>query len=74
MVDALGAKAGLEVTPHGLRHTAATTLLNKTNGNVRAVSEFLGHKGLGIVQQYDDDRQKQAKKMGALLDDDPEDT
>jgi len=69
MLTKLGEEAGIEVATHGLRHTAATTLLNKTDGNVRAVAEFLGHKNLNIVQHYDDERKQQAKKMGSLLDD-----
>lgn len=69
ITDQLGGSIDLDVTPHGLRHTSATTLLDKTEGDVRAVAEFLGHKGLGTVQQYDDARKKQAKRMGSLHDD-----
>lgn len=64
--------AGVKATPHGLRHTAATTLLSETGGNVRSVAEFLRHSGLELVQRYDDERQDQARKMGELLDRDDE--
>lgn len=67
MVDALARRASVSVTPHGLRHTAATTLLEETDGNVRAVAEFLRHKNLNQVQHYDDERRGLAKKMSKLL-------
>jgi integrase/recombinase XerC len=67
LLKQLAQDAGVDVTPHGLRHTAATTLLDQTNGNVRAVAEFLRHKGPGIVQAYDDARKKLPKQMGELL-------
>lgn len=67
LIDDLSERSKVGVTPHGLRHTAATVLLDKTDGNVRAVAEFLGHRGLGTVQEYDDARQKLPKQMGALL-------
>jgi integrase/recombinase XerC len=70
MFAVLSERAGIEVTPHGLRHTAATSLLNKTGGDVRAVAGFLGHKGTAMVEHYDDERQQQARKMGSLFNDD----
>jgi integrase len=66
-IAGLSKRAKIAVTPHGLRHTAATVLLDKTDGNVRSVAEFLGHRGLGTVQEYDDARKKLPKQMGALL-------
>jgi len=68
MLEDLAKRAGIEVTPHGLRHTAATTLLEQTNGNVRAVAAFLRHKTTATVQVYDDDRKKLPQQMSGLLD------
>lgn len=67
IIEDLAAEAHVNVTPHGLRHTAATVLLEKTNGNVRAVAQFLRHASTRHVQIYDDDRQKLAAQMGDLL-------
>src|SRR4051794_31266097 len=46
IVGRLGAKAGLSVRPHGLRHLAITTALDRTNGDVRAVATFSRHQDL----------------------------
>jgi len=53
LVARLGEKAGIEkrVTPHVLRHTAATRML-KAIGDVRRVQEFLGHANVGTTQIY----------------------
>jgi integrase/recombinase XerC len=67
LLKRLAQEAGVDVTPHGLRHTAATTLLNRTNGNVRAVAESLRHKSTTQVQVYDDERKKLPKQMGELF-------
>ncbi len=53
LVARLAAKAGIEkrVTPHVLRHTAATRML-KAVGDVRRVQEFLGHSSVSTTQVY----------------------
>lgn len=53
LVARLGEKAGIEkrITPHVLRHTAATRML-KAIGDVRRVQEFLGHANVGTTQIY----------------------
>ncbi len=53
LLPRLAKKAGIEkrVTPHVLRHTAATRML-KTIGNVRLVQEFLGHSDVSTTQIY----------------------
>ena len=53
LVTRLARKAGIEkqVTPHVLRHTAATRML-KAAGDVRRVQEFLGHANVGTTQIY----------------------
>ena len=44
IVHQLGRRAGLSTRPHGLRHAAITEALNLTNGDVRAVARFSGHR------------------------------
>jgi integrase/recombinase XerD len=39
-------------TPHAARHTAATTLLEATNGDVRLVQEVLGHATMETLRVY----------------------
>jgi integrase/recombinase XerD len=39
-------------SPHVARHTAATTLLEATNGDVRLVQEVLGHATLSTLSVY----------------------
>lgn len=70
MLAALCKQADVEATPHGLRHAVATELLERTGGDVRAVADFLRHKDLSVVQKYDDNRKKHARRMGNLLDED----
>src|SRR4030095_11371134 len=69
IIHALAERVGVAVTPHGLRHTAATTLLKRTNGNVRATQEFLRHKSATEVLRYDDERVGLAKQMNSVLSD-----
>ena len=47
-------------SPHVARHTAATTLLEATNGDVRLVQEVLGHATLETLKVYTEitDRRK----------------
>jgi integrase/recombinase XerC len=56
MVVERGRKAGVTTTAHGLRHVSATTALDVTNGNHRAVQQHTGHRDVRTVQIYDDNR------------------
>lgn len=67
LVKELGKKAGIDVTPHGLRHTAITQLLVLTNGDVTAVREFSRHAKLDTLMIYDDRRQNRAGALADLL-------
>ena len=58
-------------SPHAARHTAATTLLEATDGDVRLVQEVLGHATLETLRVYTEitDRRKRAayQRLGAYL-------
>jgi len=58
-------------SPHTLRHTAATTLLEATDGDVRLVQEVLGHATLAtltIYTQITDRRKREAyRRLGDYL-------
>ena len=60
-------------SPHVARHTAATTLLEVTGGDVRLVQEVLGHANLNTLQGYtkivDARKQEAYKQYQDYLDD-----
>jgi integrase/recombinase XerC len=70
IVAGLARKAGImrRVKPHSLRHSATTTLLDKTDGDYRAVQRFTRHVSIQTVQLYDDRRRERAGKLAELLD------
>jgi integrase/recombinase XerD len=58
-------------SPHAARHTAATTLLEATDGDVRLVQEVLGHATLETLRVYTEitDRRKRDayRRLGEYL-------
>ena len=50
-IKAAGSRVGVKVSPHRLRHTAATQLLN-AGCRVTSIQKFLGHKALNTTMVY----------------------
>ena len=68
ILKSLSKKAGIShIYPHGLRHTAITEALNKTNGNLREVVKFSRHANWNTLSIYDDTRVDYAKKIQKLI-------
>lgn len=56
MVKWLGKKALVRARPHGIRHSAITSVLDLLNGNLRVAQQFARHKNPMVIGRYDDNR------------------
>lgn len=56
-----------ELSPHKIRHSAITAVLDATNGNVRLAQKFSRHKNLDVLSRYDDNRIELQKEAVNLL-------
>ncbi len=64
----LGARAGVNARPHGLRHSAITSALDAFNGDYRKTRAFSRPASLDTVRRYDDNRADHAGQVAAALD------
>lgn len=67
IVAAWGRKIGLRLTAHHLRHAAITHALDATNGDLRAVARFSGHRQLQTLVVYDDNRNDLGAEVSRLV-------
>ena len=72
IIKALGRRAGIKgpVRPHGLRHEAITSALDRTDGNVRKVAQFSRHRDIRTLMMYDDSRLDIAGEVSSMISDD----
>lgn len=68
VVTSLGEKAGMQVRPHGLRHTAITSALDVFDGDFRKVKDFSRHANIATVAIYDDRRNNAAGQVSQAID------
>jgi integrase/recombinase XerC len=52
-----------KMSPHRIRHSAITTVLDLNNRNYRATQRFSRHAQVQTVLKYDDNRQRLQKQM-----------
>ena len=67
LIVGLGEAEGAQVRPHGLRHLAITTVLDRSGGNIRAAQRFSRHRDLRVLMIYDDNVSDLGGEMAALL-------
>jgi integrase/recombinase XerC len=65
-VVARGAAAGARVRPHGVRHSAITSILEASGGDRRLGQTFARHRDGRVTDRYDDARANLAGKAGRL--------
>jgi len=68
IVRAIAEKAGITKTfsPHRIRHSIITALLDETNGDVRRVQKLSRHKQVGTLLIYDDNRTNVQKGLSEM--------
>ncbi len=69
IIRTYGAKIGLKLTPHKLRHSSITAALDKTGGDVRRVQKLSRHVKLETLVRYDDNRSDLQGEITMLLGD-----
>ena len=67
LVRRVGKQLGFKVSPHRLRHTAITTGLDASKGDVRSVRMFSRHRDLATVVFYDDQREDRGGSIAKLV-------
>jgi len=64
-----GAGITKRISPHRIRHSAITALLDANNGNTRQAQSFSRHSSADILRKYDDNRQRLQGQATDLLGD-----
>jgi integrase/recombinase XerC len=67
IVQSWGRKLGLHLTAHQIRHSAITAALDVTQGDVRAVARFSGHKKIETLLIYDDNRRDMGGEISRII-------
>ena len=55
------------LSPHRIRHSSITAVLDATGGNVRLAQKLSRHKNLNVLTVYDDNREELQKSASHLL-------
>lgn len=58
---------GKRIWPHGFRHTGATTVAERTNGNIIAVQQWARHSDPNVSKIYVDNLDDGARKLQDLI-------
>lgn len=70
MIQKIGKKTGQRVTPHGLRHTAITTAVERAQRegiDLAKVLHFSGHRELATLQIYVDNYENYQGKIAGMV-------
>jgi integrase/recombinase XerC len=69
IVSSLAESAGIDrkVSPHMIRHSSITALLDANGGDVRSAQAHSRHKDLSTLIRYDDNRQELQGKSARIL-------
>lgn len=73
VVSRAGLLAGVKARPHGLRHTAITDALDKTDGDVRRAQKFSRHADVKTLMIYDDNRKDTFGEIAEMVGGDGDD-
>jgi integrase/recombinase XerC len=60
-------EGGKILSPHKIRHSAITAVLDASNGNVRLAQNLSRHKNTDTLLKYDDNRKQEHQKAVNLL-------
>jgi integrase/recombinase XerC len=67
IIRELGEVLGIRARPHGVRHAAISTALDRSKGDVRLVQRFSRHSDVRTVLRYDDARRDDALATAELV-------
>ena len=69
LVDRTSEVVGIskKMSPHRVRHSAITTVLDRNGGNLRKARDFSRHCDVNTLMIYDDNLNKSQSEMSDLL-------